>query len=171
MSLLLYVLPRPVFLVSPPNAHPLDCCWSSLVARRCPLACLWLLAPMAPSLFTCTFIVAPASPLQADLPYAYFCLSCHRVHQHTHSSPCLVFPALVLAVNIYNVAVVLPNLVYMDTQPLRLISRIAQFNVLPLFLELCPNLFCFFFSFLWHTQAKPPPQVIPYISVRSLSRI
>ncbi|KAH8989854.1 hypothetical protein EDB83DRAFT_2480718, partial [Lactarius deliciosus] len=46
-----------------PYAHPLvyldlDCCWSSLVARRCPLARIpWLFAYTEPSLSTCTFVV------------------------------------------------------------------------------------------------------------------
>ncbi|KAH8994765.1 hypothetical protein EDB83DRAFT_2477419 [Lactarius deliciosus] len=40
----------------------LDCCWSSLVALRCPLARFsWLLAHTEPSLSTCTFIV-PSPP-------------------------------------------------------------------------------------------------------------
>ncbi|KAH9023525.1 hypothetical protein EDB83DRAFT_2428901, partial [Lactarius deliciosus] len=60
--------PLPFFslLSSPPYAHLqvylyLDCCWSSLVARRCPLARLsWLLAHTEPSLSACTFMVPPS---------------------------------------------------------------------------------------------------------------
>ncbi|KAH9033708.1 hypothetical protein EDB83DRAFT_2417697, partial [Lactarius deliciosus] len=63
LALICFASAPPFIPYCSPYAHLLvyldmDCCWSSLVARRCPLARLsWLLAHTEPSLSTCTFIV------------------------------------------------------------------------------------------------------------------
>ncbi|KAH9020724.1 hypothetical protein EDB85DRAFT_512867 [Lactarius pseudohatsudake] len=150
-------------LSPPPYAHPLvyldlDCCWSSLVARRCPLACLsWLLVHMEPSLTTCTFIV----PLQADLLHAYCCL-CHRVHTSHHSLSCLAFPRprpcgghLQRRRRSTDMVPTNPH----PTNPLisfLVLPNLTSFLYHSSFLELCSNLCCLFsFFFLAHATKIP----------------